>query len=565
MKKLLLIPLAIIVIAGLILAGCGKATPTPTATATPTKTATPTATATPTKTATPTATVTTTPTPTKRVPTGTMTVASVDFGYESTDPIFFESLWGWSFYDSLLRWDENGVFIGGVADSYSISDDGLTWTFKIHQGIKFHNGDDLTAEDVKFSVDRFGDATLSQNPWSRYISSTYNKIDSIVVDDYTFQFVSDHPEPAQAIVFAWTRILPKTYFETVGQDYFRAHPIGSGPWKFKELITKQKMTLEANTDYWRPNEIPYYQYYVELMVPEQATRIAMLKRGECDIALGIDYDRLADLTQSGFEVIKQPGPPGTSSVAIQGTWLTGAGPTGDIRIRQALSYALDREEIVDTWYMGYGDATAGQFYMYPGCFGWNEDLRNDPYDPDQAKALMAQAGYPSAFADPVMHIYTTSAGQDYHLLLMSYWEAVGLQVELEIVDSTIYTAYVFHNFVGRIAEGDANVGWMFTWTYQSFFNCTYHSANMYQSHGMHSTGNDAQADALYLKAANETDPVLSAQYFGEFQAYAKTLYINFGVCTFDTLIVQNPNTIGAWTGRNWVSYQDALNGVQHPK
>jgi peptide/nickel transport system substrate-binding protein len=494
-------------------------------------------------------------------PSGTITAVSADFGYESTDPVFYESLWGWSFYDSLLRWDESGIFIPGVADSWSL--DGNTWTFKIHKGIKFHNGDPLTAEDVKFSVDRFGDMTLSSNPWSYYISEAYNKTNSIVVDEYTYQFVSDHPEPAQAIVFAWTRILPKKYFESIGQDGFRAAPIGSGPWKFKELITKQKMTLEANTDYWRKDEIPAYQYYTELMVPEQATRIAMLKNSECDIALTIDYDRLPDLEKAGFEVIKQPGPPGTSSLCIQGSWLPDAGPVGDIRVRQALSYALDREEIVDTWYQGYGDPTAGQFYMYPGCFGWNEGLRLDPYNQAKARALLAEANYPDGFADPTIHIYTTAPGQDYILLLMGYWQNAGLDVQLEVVDSTIYTSYFF-NF-NRIKEGDPNVGWIFTWTYQSFFNCMYHSSNMYTSWGVHNVGNDPEIDELYLKASNETDSTKSAQYFGEFQVAARNKYWNIGICTFDTLIVQNPKTIGEWTGRNWVSYQDALNGIQHPK
>jgi peptide/nickel transport system substrate-binding protein len=557
MKKWFLIPLMLLIAIILVFSSCGgKATTTAPATKTTAATTTTKTTA---------AATTTTAAPTPTGPTGTITVASVDFGFESTDPIFYESLWGWSMYDSLLRWDINGNYVPGVADSWSVSDDGCTWTFIIHKGIKFHNGDPLTAADVKFSVDRFGDDTISQNPWSRYLAFDYNKVSSRVVDDYTFEFVSARPEPAQQIVFAWTRILPKAYFEKVGQDGFRAAPIGSGPWKWKELITKQKMTLEANTDYWRTDEIPAYEFYTELMVPEQATRIAMLKNGECDIALGIDYDRLPDLEAAGFEVTKQPGPPGTSSLFFQGTWLPSAGPTSDLRVRKALSYALNRQEIVDTWYQGYGDPTAGQFYMYPGCFGWNENLRLDSFDPVLATALLKEAGYPDKWADPTIHIYTTAAGQDYTLLLMGYWEAVGLQVKLEIVDSTIYTAYVFHNFAGRIAEGEGNVGWMSNWTFQSFFNCTYHSSNMYCSWGMHSTGNDPVADKLYLKAANETDVLKSAQYFGEFQTYCRSLYINIGICTFDTLVVQNPKTIGEWTGRNWVSYQDALNGIQHPK
>ncbi len=418
---------------------------------------------------------------------------------------------------------------------------------------------------LNFRFDRFGDDTVSLNPWSRYIAFDYNKKSSAVIDDYTFQFVSDHPEPAQAIVFAWTRILDSKYFNSVGQDAFRKAPMGSGPWMFKELVTKQKFTMEANTNYWRPDEIPHYQYYTELMVPEQATRIAMLKSNEVDIALGIDYSNLPDLQNSGFQVLTMGGPPGTSSIGIQGTWLPGAGPTADIRVRQAMSYALNRQEIVDTWYEGYGDPTAGQFYMYPGCFGWGDNLQNDPYDPEKAKALLAEAGYPKNFPDPTIHMYTTAAGQNYDLLLIGYWQAVGMQVKLEIVDSTVYVAYVFHNFVGRMQAGDKNVGWCFDWTYQSFFNSTYHSANMYTTHGVHNCGNDPTADAMYNKAALDTDPTQAAADFNAFQAYVKTLYVNIGVCTFSQLLVQNPKTIGAWTGRNWVSYQDALNGVQHPQ
>jgi peptide/nickel transport system substrate-binding protein len=177
-------------------------------------------------------------------------IAVADFGgNESLDPINVESTFGWMFYDALLRWDESGNIIPGVADSWSL--DGTTWTFKIHQGIKFWNGDPLTANDVKFSVDRFSDLDQSTNPWSLYLSKGYNQVETKVIDEYTFQFIADHPEPAQIIIFAWVRILPKNYFESVGQDEFRKQPMGSGPWMFKELVSKTRFSLEANTNYWK--------------------------------------------------------------------------------------------------------------------------------------------------------------------------------------------------------------------------------------------------------------------------------------------------------------------------
>jgi len=496
----------------------------------------------------------------------TITNAVADFGYESMDPIFYGSLWGWQMYDSLLRWDEGGNFIAGVADSWTVSEDGLTWTFKIHEGIKFHNGDPLTAADVKFSVDRFGDTKVSSNPWSRYISADYNKKDSVIVDDYTYKFVSDHPEPAQAIVFAWTRILPKKYFETVGQDEFRKHPVGSGPWKFAEFVSKTRCKLEANANYWREDEIPAYQYYVELMVPELATRIAMLKTGEADMAT-IDYDRIPDLVKDGFAT-ESLLPPGTCSLCFQGTWLPGAGPTGDIRIRQAMSYALNRQEICDTFFSGYAKPGA-QFYMYPGGYGWSDALAPDPYDTTKAKALLKEAGYPEKFSNPTIHIYTTAAaglggGQDLVLLFINYWKAIGLDVKIEVVDATIFTSYIFHNFAGRIMEGEKNVGWIGIWNYQAFFNSTYHAANMYCSYGIHGTGNDPKADELYLKATKELDPQKAVQAFNDFQVYVRSMYVNVGVTQPDNLVVYNPETVGKWEGRTWVSFWDAVNGIKQP-
>ena len=536
MKRLLLIPLAIIMIAGMCFTGaCGPSGP---------------------------------------VEGTTLRTAVADFGYESMDPIFYESLWGWMMYDSLLRWDENGNFIGGVADTWEVSPDGCTWTFHIHEGITFHNGEPLTAEDVKFSVDRFGDVAVdyegdtqvSSNPWSLYISAGYNKVDSIVVDEYTYQFVSDHPEPAQAIVFAWTRILPKDYFEEVGQDGFRAHPIGSGPWKYVDFVSKTKITLEANADYWREDEIPSYQYYEEYMVPELATRIAMLKAGEVDIAV-IDADRIQGLLDEGFETAELM-PPGTCSMVFQGTWLPDAGATGDIRVRQAMSYALNRQEICDTYFSGFA-VPGAQFYMYPGCYGWSDELLPDPYDPAEAEDLLAQANYPDAFDDPVIHFYTTAVpglagGQDLVLLLISYWEAVGLQVEMEVVDSTIFTSYIFHGFVGRMESGEPNVGWIGMWNYQAFFNSTYHCANMYCTTGIHQAGNDPQLDALYRKATTELDPDLAVQYYNDFQVYARSTYVNVGVAQPQNLMVYDPETVGKWAGRTWVSYWDCVNGIKQP-
>jgi len=550
MKKWLAIPLVLIIALVMIVGSCGgeeKTTAPPVTTTTTAPT-----------TAAPTTAAPTTAAPTVAAPTGTISVAETDYGWESTDPVYYESFIGWAIYDSLLAFDNEGVIVPWVAESFSQSDDGLTWTFNIRKDIKWHDGTPLTAADVKFSVDRFGDMSLSTNPWSWYISEAYNKKDSIVVSDYVYQFVSDHPEPAQSIVFAWTRILPKAYYEKLGMDEYRKAPMGSGPWKFVELIPETSYKLEANTDYW--GVVPTYQYFQSYQVPEEATRIAMFKRGEVDMVIGLNYDRLKELIDDGYKTVEL-GFPGLSNFTFQGTWLKSAGPTGDIRVRQAMSYSLNRQEICDTWYQGFA-VPGGQFYMHPGGYGWTDALKADPYDPDKAIALLAAAGYPDAFADPTIHFYTTAPGQDWVLMLIGYWQEVGLDVQVEVVDATVNGAYFF-SFT-RLQEGAPNAGWLFGWNFGSYFNSTYHCSNMYGSWGVHNSGNDPTADYLYKKATSELDPVKALTAYQEFQVYAKSMYVNVGIAQVLPLVIVGPN-LGEFNGRNWVSLYDCANGIQHPK
>jgi peptide/nickel transport system substrate-binding protein len=547
MKKIVFIVLAVVAAISLILVGCGEPEATPTATPTTTPTASPTA------------------SPTKPAPYGTIRIANADFGNESFDPDIMGSVWHWYVLDRLVTQDIDGKVIPYLAESFEFDPDTGIWTFHIREGIKFHNGDPLTAEDVKFSIDRFGDTSVSGNPWSPYIGAPYNKVETRIIDDYTVQFVPDHPELQQGIVFAQTVILPKNYFESVGQDGFNRQPIGSGPWKFVELIPKTKLTLEANTDYW--GEVPAFQYLVEQMVPEQSTRIAMLKSGDVDIIFpqsGIDPDRIAELEDLGFRTVDL-GLPSAYTFAFQATWVPGAGGVSDIRVRQAMSCALNREEICATWYQGYAKP-GGPFFMLRGGgdvspgFGWSDDLLPDPYDPAKAEALLAEAGYPDKWDDPSIHFFCPPYMQDFALVLIGYWQAVGLDVKLEVVDVSVYYGLLFT----RAQEGDQNVGWLWPWSTVGVPNCTYHCANMYTNWGVHGTSNDVKATQMYDDYLKITDLAASEQAWNEFQKYVKSLYVNLGVVEIDPVYVVGPE-LGEFTGYSWMSNHDAITGVQHAK
>lgn len=492
---------------------------------------------------------------TKPAPYGEIRIATADFSYESTDPINYISFWAASMYDNLITYDSQGNYIGSVAESWSISPDGNTWTFKIRKGITFHNGDLLTAADVKFSVDRFA-SKESTNPWSPYLRN--NLASTAVIDDYTFQYVSQHPEPPLVIPFAWTAITPKKYFESVGQDAFRKAPIGSGPWKFVEHVPETSYKMEANTEHWR--QVPAYKYVLDLQVPEEAVRIAMLKRGEVDIALNIASDRLVELKNAGWKTVTV-GLPTLANISFLGTWLTD-GPTGDIRVRQALSYALNRQEISDTFYMGLA-VPGGRWFMHPGAYGWDPAWVPDPYDLALAKKLLAEAGYPEKFADPVIKYFVSPGpGVDFATVLQSYWTAAGIQVELNVADSVVWGGMFSVRVTGKDSPA---VGGIFPVIgFGSTFNNIYHSANMYKSTGVHSTGNDPKADELYTKATTELDPAKAVKYWTEFQAYAKEMWVNVGIVMIQPLVLVGPE-LGEFTTNMHMSLNNAFSGIQHPK
>jgi peptide/nickel transport system substrate-binding protein len=494
----------------------------------------------------------------------TIRIANADFINESFDQNDV-STWVWYICDRLVTQDVNGNVVPAMAEKFEFDPTTGIWTFHIRHGIKFHNGDPLTAADVKFSIDRFGDTSISKNPWSRYISSSYNKKETKIIDDYTVQFIPDHPELQQGIVFAQVMIYPQKYFESLGHDGYNLQPVGTGPWKFVSLVSKTKLTLQANTDYW--GQKPAFKSLVETLVPEQSTRIAMLQSGDADTIFpqtGIDFTRIAQLKSQGFKTVNL-GLPSAYTLAFQATWLPSAGPTGDIRVRQAMSYALNRPEISQTWFSGFAKP-GGMFFMLEGGngvpkgFGWSPDLLPTPYDAAQAKQLLADAGYPGKFADPTIHIFCPPYQQDFMQVLIGYWQAVGLQVKLEVVDMSVYYGMLFN----RPKEGDKNVGWLWPWTSPGVMNATYHCANMYTTWGIHGTSNDEKATQMYNDYLKITDPVKAEQAWSDFQKYVKTLYVDFGLVEIDPVYVAGP-ALGEFTGANWMSNQEAINGVQHPK
>jgi peptide/nickel transport system substrate-binding protein len=554
MRKWLAIPLILVTVFIMLVGSCGGTTTPSSTTTTTTKTSTTTSTSTSTTTKTTTPTSTTT-TATAVAPYGTMTGVTASFGYDTNDPNLVGN-WYTLTFQAIVRTTEDANFEGDVVDSWDISADGLTWTFHVKPNNKFTNGDPVTAADLKFSIERF--ATSARSAWSPYLKASYNFVSMTVVDNLTLKYTVAHPEVTLLAAFGSVCVLDKTEFDKVGEAAYFKNPVGSGPWKLVEYIAGTSIKFEANTNYCRPTEVPKFQYYNELLVPELATRIAMFKNHEIDV-LGLDdYARMKELQNQGYPIQKY-GINGTDSFAFQYSWEDAAGPVHDIRIRQAMSYALNRQEICDTWYSGYA-IPGGQFFMPHGIFGWTDKLAADPYDPAKAKQLMADAGYPSAFANPVITIYTPSSSQDRMLYYMSYWQTIGLQVQLKVFDLSTYYSYL-----GFGAPPGGNEGWIWFWKSWSYPISVYHSANMYTSKGVHKTTNDATADEMYASITHESDYNKAFKAMQDFQVYVKSLYTNIGVVEYSSYFLYAPSVIGAFEGRSFSSYYDALQGATHAK
>jgi peptide/nickel transport system substrate-binding protein len=315
------------------------------------------------------------------------------------------------------------------------------------------------------------------------------------------------------------------------------------------------MEFEANTDYWGPK--PQWKNIIETLVPEESTRVAQLERGDVDIIGSLSFDRLVELKNKGFR-LQEVGLPTLANISFPGTFMT-KGPTSDIRVRQAMSYAINRQEISDTFYKGL--AKPGGFWFFSEqTWGWDNTFKADAYDPNKAKQLLQDAGYPGKFTPQTITLYSTALQADLMQILQGYWQAVGVNVDIQVVDTPVYTGMVF---VRAKDPTDKQVGAIWPWVFGSFFNNVYHSANMFTSTGVHTTSNDTKADEMYQAAIAELDDAKAKKLWQDFMHYGyDTMWVNVEIVEVPTYMVVGPN-VGPFTVKSWLSLPDAYVGIQH--
>jgi peptide/nickel transport system substrate-binding protein len=300
-------------------------------------------------------------------------------------------------YDFLVGAHADGSMstTNGAAEKWALSPEGTTWTFWLRKGITFHDGSELTAEDVKWSLEM----VTKPESIAANAARLRNGIKGIEVPDpYTLVIRTHKPDLwlAQDLSMAAGyegAILPKKYYEQVGADGFAAKAVGSGPYKWMKGLAGSYIQLEAVDQHWAEG-VPKYKRLTYSVVPEENTRIAMLQTGEAEI-IGASRERVPDLQARGFNVfVKERG--SVMGCYFHQQWE--GHPVGDRRVRQAMNLAINREEVVKFIFAGQAKLMA----LYPmGSFavaaGADPELQPYPYDPAKAKQLLAEAGYPNGF------------------------------------------------------------------------------------------------------------------------------------------------------------------------
>jgi ABC-type transport system substrate-binding protein len=344
----------------------------------------------------------------------------------------------------LIESDGQGNLIPGVAESWEQSADGLTWTFKIKQGIKFQDGTDLTAADVAFSLtNEFGPEGLnSQNGSTVAVAENVASIEASGTD--TVVLHAKAPMPFFAALISSTStgdegaIIPKAYYEKVGADGYNRAPIGAGSMKVVDFKPGVSVSLERFDGYYLPDRLPKVKTIEVKEVPELATRSIALSTGEADIIQ-------ADVT--AFDQIKSAG--GSVAIAPEAAyvWVMLPGcwkpelPCHDVRVRQALDLAIDRDTVMKALF-GELWQNKGWQYVATSSMGYSSALDPHPYDPAKAKQLLTDAGYPDGTGFPVLTINATNADAvsglpDLALLFGKMWlDNLGIHSEVRVGDAS---------------------------------------------------------------------------------------------------------------------------------
>ena len=336
----------------------------------------------------------------------------------------------YALHDALVKSMPGQPLAPSLADSWTVSPDNLTYDFVLRKGVKFHNGDPVTAEDVKFSYERYRGA--GAGPFKARTAG----VDIVDPQRVRFRFKQPWPDfmtfiGTPATGAGW--IVPKKYVEKVGDDGFKKAPVGAGPYKFVSFNPGIELVLEAFDGYWR--KTPSVKRLVFRSIVEEETRLVALKRGEVDIAYSIRGPLAEELQRTPGLTLKPNYPPGTFWLVFPEQWTDPKSPWADRRVRLAANHAIDRQAINKAETLGFSKIM-GSIIPTTFEFFWQPPVH--PYDPVRTKRLLTEAGYPNGF--DAGDYYCDASYSNLGEAVVNYLKAAGIRTQMRPLERAAFIA-----------------------------------------------------------------------------------------------------------------------------
>jgi peptide/nickel transport system substrate-binding protein len=348
---------------------------------------------------------------------------------------------GWHLYDNLVYRDQKTLKIGPcLAESWKIIDD-HTWEFKLRKGVKFDNGEPFTAESVKFTIERGLDPKCPQRPTVSWVK------DVKILDDYTVRIITDKPYPVALDRLANYQMLPPKWVKEKGVEYISTHANGTGPYRLKEWKRGVHLILEAKENYWKG--APAIKTIIFRPIKEIATQISELLTGGIDIVRDVPPDQIPLVENSGIARISKAPTLRVVYLLFDADGRAGKSPVQNLKVRQAISYAIDVDTLIKTVMNGNALRTAA--VLNPQHFGYDKSLENPyPYNLEKAKQLLKEANFP--FDQPLRLVTYTGSIQNPRALVEAvggYLNKAGIKTNINV-----YTDIGMWDRLGR--EGKQN-------------------------------------------------------------------------------------------------------------
>jgi len=412
-----------------------------------------------------------------------VTLAPAWFDPGETTAGFLTPFWIlYALHDALVKPMPGNLMAPSLAESWMVSADQRVWEFKLREGVRFHNGDPFTAEDVKFSFQR--------SKVGKVLKDRVREVEAVGAARVRFHLHEPFPDflafyGTLATGAGW--IVPKKYVESVGDDGFKKRPVGLGPYKFVSHTPGIELVMEAYEGYWR--KTPSVKRLVFKTIPDATTRAAMLKNGEVDVAYMLDSTAALELKRDPSIRLAFSGAIGIHYLDFFDQW-DPKSPWHDRRVRLAAIQAVDRRALNEAETLGASRLTGA---MVPRKFEFALALEPYPYDPAKAKQLLAEAGYPNGFDAGDLYPYPPyfSTGET----IAGYFGAVGIKIKVRIMErAALQTAWMSKKLHG-----------ICMCTVASYGNAATRLADLVPSDGAFARGADADVEALYRQQARETD------------------------------------------------------------